>query len=45
MVTILPWGLYSYNMLPMGIAVATDVFQQAMGELFADMEKSHRLSR
>ena len=33
-VTLLPWGLYSYNMLPMGIAVATDVFQEAMGELF-----------
>lgn len=37
-VTCLPWGLYSYNMLPMGIKVATDIFQAAMGDLFADLE-------
>ena len=38
-VTVLPWSLYAYNMLPMGIKVASDVFQQAMRELFADMEE------
>ena len=37
-VTCLPWGLYAYNMLPMGIKVATDVFQAAMGELFGDLD-------
>jgi hypothetical protein len=33
----LPWGLYQYNMLPMGIKPATDIFQQCMGALFFDM--------
>jgi len=33
----LPWGLYKYNMLPMGIKPATDIFQQRMGTLFFDM--------
>jgi hypothetical protein len=33
----LPWGLYQYNMLPMGIKPATDIFQQRMGALFFDM--------
>ena len=33
-----PWGLYQYNMLPMGIKVASDVFQAAMSGLFVDME-------
>jgi len=37
-VTVLPWGLYAYNMLPMGITFSSDVFQQAIGDLFADME-------
>ena len=37
-VTCLPGGLYAYNMLPMGLKIALDVFQEAMGELFADME-------
>ena len=36
-VTCLPWGLYRYNMLPMGLNVATDVFQAAMAELFNDL--------
>ena len=36
-VTALPWGLYRYNVLSMGIKVSTDVFQAAMGDLFADM--------
>ena len=34
----LPWGLYCYNTLPMGLLVATDVFQEAMGGLFLDLE-------
>jgi hypothetical protein len=34
----LPWGLYQYNMLPMGIKPATDIFQQRMGALFFDMQ-------
>jgi hypothetical protein len=33
----LPWGLYKYNMLPMGIKPATNIFQQRMGALFFDM--------
>jgi hypothetical protein len=33
----LPWGLYQYNMLPMGINPATDIFQQHMEALFFDM--------
>ena len=37
-VTCLPWGLYAYNMLPMGIKVASDVFQAAMAALFADLD-------
>ena len=37
-VTCLPWGLYRYNMLPMGIKVALDVFQSAMSGLFINLE-------
>ena len=37
-VTILPWGILRYNMLPMGILVACDIFQSAMGTLFQDLE-------
>jgi hypothetical protein len=36
-VTSLPWGLYQYNMLPMGVKPATDIFQQRMSTLFFDM--------
>ena len=36
---VLPWGIYRYNMLPMGILVACDIFQAAMGALFQDLEK------
>jgi hypothetical protein len=36
-VITLPWGLYQYNMLPMGVKPATDIFQQRMGVLFHDM--------
>ena len=37
-VTSLPWGLYRYNMLPMGLVIASDIFQAEMGTLFVDME-------
>jgi hypothetical protein len=33
----LPWGLCCYNMLPQGIKIATDIFQERMGNLFHDM--------
>jgi len=33
----LPWGLYQYSMLPMGIKPAADIFKQRMGALFFDM--------
>jgi len=35
-VIVLPWGLYRYTALPMGIKPASDIFQQAMGTLFKD---------
>ena len=35
----LPWGLYCYNVLPTGLVVSADVFQEAMGKLMADLEK------
>ena len=34
---VLPWGFYQYNMLPMGIIVATDIFQARMNELLGDL--------
>jgi len=33
----LPWGLYQYNMLPMGIKPATNIFQQRMSAIFFEM--------
>jgi hypothetical protein len=36
-VVSLPWGLHQYNMLPMGIKPATDIFQQRMSAIFFDM--------
>ena len=38
-VPCLPWGFYAYNMLPMGLKIASNVFQEAMGESFAYMEE------
>ena len=32
---VLPWGKYRYNSLPMGVCIATDVFQQRLAELVA----------
>ena len=35
--TVLPWGKYRYCRLPMGLKVATDVFQNVMMELLGDL--------
>ena len=35
---ILPWGKYSYQRLPMGIAGSPDIFQEKMTTLMADLE-------
>ena len=35
---ILPWGKYSYQRLPMGIAGAPDIFQEKMSDLMANLE-------
>ena len=37
---VLPWGTYNYNMLPMGLCIATEVFQARLGQLFSDMENA-----
>ena len=34
---MLPWGLYRYKRLPMGLCVSPDLFQEHMVKLFADM--------
>ena len=34
----LSWGLYQYEVLPMGLIVSSDVFQEAMGNLMLDLE-------
>ena len=34
---VLPWGFYQYNMLLMGILVATDIFQARLGELLGEI--------
>ena len=36
---ILTLGIYHYSVLPMGLIVSVDVFQEAMGKLMADLEK------
>ena len=33
-----PWGKYSYNRLPMGIACAPDIFQNEMATLMEELE-------
>ena len=37
-VICLPWGIYCYKVLPMGLVVSADIFQEAMGKLMADLE-------
>ena len=35
---VFPWGKYSYQRLPMGIAGSPDIFQAKMSELMASLE-------
>ena len=35
---VLPWGKYEYLKLPMGLCNSPDIFQEKMGDLFADLE-------
>eukprot|EP00957_Ditylum_brightwellii_P105348 8031175-Ditylum_brightwellii.AAC.1 len=35
---VLPWGKYKYLKLPMGLVNSPDIFQEKMGDLFADLE-------
>jgi len=35
---VLPWGKYEYLRLPMGLCNSPDIFQEKMGDLFADVE-------
>ena len=35
--TILPWGKYQYQRLPMGIKCSPDIFQRVMNELLGDI--------
>ena len=37
-VIFLPWGIFRYNILPMGILLAYDIFQSTMGTLFQNLE-------
>jgi transposase InsO family protein len=34
---MLPWGMYRYKRLPMGLKISPDFFQQKMNELFGDL--------
>ena len=36
-VIILPWGLYAYTALPMGLCISSDIFQASMSSLFLDI--------
>jgi hypothetical protein len=35
--TILPWGKYQYQKLPMGIKNSPDIFQSIMNDIFHDL--------
>ena len=38
-VIVLPWGLFCYSVLPMGLTISLDVFQEALGRnLFLNLE-------
>ena len=37
-VIIIPWGLYEYTALPMGLAVSADIFQARISTLFHDLD-------
>ena len=36
---LLTLSIYCYNVLPMGLIVSADVFQEAIGKLMTDLEK------
>jgi hypothetical protein len=36
--TMLPWGKYQYQRLPMGIAMAPDIFQAIMDQILGDLD-------
>ena len=36
--TVMPWGLYQYTVLPMGLSNAPDIFQSTMSRLLGDLE-------
>ena len=35
---ILPWGKYQCNSLPMGVCIASDVFQQRLSQILTEVE-------
>jgi transposase InsO family protein len=39
--TVMPWGVYKYKVLPMGICNAPDIFQSIMMRLLGDLEFVH----
>ena len=39
--TILPWGKYQYQRLPMGIKCSPDIFQRVMNELLGDCKTNN----
>ena len=39
--TCMPWGLYQYTVLPMGISNAPDIFQSIMNRLLGDLPYVH----
>ena len=39
--TVMPWGIYQYQVLPMGICNAPDIFQSIMMRLLGDLDYVH----
>jgi hypothetical protein len=39
--TVMPWGIYQYQVLPMGISNAPDIFQSIMMSLLGDLDFVH----
>ena len=39
--TVMPWGVYKYKVLPMGICNAPDIFQSIMMRLLGDLDYVH----
>ena len=39
--TVMPWGIYKYKVLPMGICNAPDIFQSIMMKLLGDLHFVH----